>query len=480
MPLNGADPARLAVVDIGSNTASLAVYAASRAGSIDRVADRSEPLRLIRRLGADGRFPAAAIDRTLDTVAGFVDVAKTHGASTIEVVATSAVRDARNGEELAQRFRSRLGLRMRVLDGPAEGVCAATSSVNTLPLDDGFVIDLGGGSLQIVEVKDRRVLRSVSLPLGALRLTDQFKTEGLPSPAQLTALRRHVLEQLRSVPWFHRSGTLVGVGGTIRAIAKTERRDRLWPIRHGHGYRLTDDAVETVWELVSRTDALRRKEIPGLSPHRVEVIVAGTLVVNWAMRVSGFAELRTSSYGVREGVALQRLFGGEEPLVPDRRRAGLLGRFPGSPDEHTRAGEVAAAAGRLFDVVAPTVDLPASLRAATVSAAHIRALPPLPSRSDPVEVLLDAPFQGHWQEDTLAIADLLCGVPRFHLDPWPHQRLRAVLDVAAGVTGELRAQVREGTVIVQGARCADDVGRRFAAAFGRALVLSSQGGATIG
>ncbi|MFZ5480391.1 MAG: hypothetical protein ACOZNI_26745 [Myxococcota bacterium] len=385
------DAVRLAVVDIGSNTTSLAVFALTPRGALDRIAEDSEPLRLMRRLGPDGRLGPGAADRTMEALRRFVAEARAEGARTVHVVATSAVRDAEDGEALVDRIATELGVEARVLDGAAEGVAAAAGVVNTLPVRDGFLVDLGGGSLQVVELRGGRCARRASLPLGALRLTDAFLGgDGVPSPMQVTALRRHVQRELAAVPWLKGGGTLVGVGGTIRAIAKIDRRASQWPITHGHGYRLTEDAVEAAWERVSRVDAARRKEIPGLASHRVDLVVAGALVVAWVLRVSGFPELRTCTYGVREGVALQRLFGEDEPVVADQLGAGLEARFPLlDPAQRARA-EAARAAD------------PDPLAGA---AAWIRIAEP--DRAEAVRTLLDAPMQGVWQEDVLGLADLV-------------------------------------------------------------------------
>jgi exopolyphosphatase/guanosine-5'-triphosphate,3'-diphosphate pyrophosphatase len=472
MPQSATAAERLAVIDIGSNTAALAVYAVTSAGSVDRIAERSEPLRLIRRIGADGRLPGAVMDRTVEVLGSFAGVAREHGAEVVDVVATSAVRDARNADELARRLRSAHGLRMRVLDGAAEGVAAACGTVNTLPLVDGFMLDLGGGSLQIVEIRDRVCARRVSLPLGALRLTDAFRTDGVPSHVEVTALRRHIQEQLRLVPWFRSSPgtTLVGVGGSIRAVAKTERRASLWPVSHGHGYLLTMDAVEAAWERFSRLDPARRRETPGLSAHRVDTIVAGTCVVFHALRASGFDAIRTSSYGVREGVALQRVLGAEAPLVPCPRAAGLRGRFPATAEEHAHADDVAGASTVLFEALAADGSVPAEHIDAVRAAAHLSALPVPTSGPDRIEVLLAAPFQGYWQEQTLAVADLLASVPRFGMDPSVHRRLRSLVEVAGNAEGaEVSARVSGERVVVGGLRWGSGAERRFEAAFGRKL-----------
>lgn len=461
-------PRSLAVVDVGSNTTNVAVFRADPStGALDRVLDESEPLRLFRRLGPDGGLPPAVLDRTVETILRLVADARAHGADEVDVVATSAVRDARNGQDLVDRVAGEPGVRVRILDGRDEGVCAAVCATNTLPVEEGFVVDLGGGSLQIVEVRERRPARAASLPLGALRLTDTFRTDGVPAPDAINALRRHVEGQLRTVPWFRARGTLVGVGGTIRAIAKMDRRGKGWPVSHGHGYRLDRDAVESAWERVSRLDPARRKDIPGLSAHRVDLIVAGAGVVAWSLRASGFEELLTSSYGVREGVALQRLYGVEQPVVPDVREAGLAGRFVGArPVDEARGRQRAAEA--LFDALAGALGLDRAHRGPFGAAARILAAAPTGGAPAAAATLLVAPLQGFVQEETVRIVDLLLPAPRHALDAPTHAGLRVLLDVAA-IAGAARAVALEGGTVRVSGQVPGALAARFRAAFGRDL-----------
>ena len=280
---------RFAIIDIGSNTSTLAVYEGSTQYGVNRIYQHGETLRLIRQIRPDRSFSPAAMDRTVDTIRIFAQRATSLGAEHIEAVATSAVRDASNQEELLARIRDEAGVAVSILDGEHEGVAAVISSVNTLPIQDGFVVDMGGGSVQIAHVVTRRARQVVSLPLGALRLTDRFFTNDPPSSEAVTLFRRHVQELIAPLGWFNATGgTLVGVGGSLRTLGKIDRRDRLLHapshVSHGHGYKLSLDSVETIWERVSRVTADTRRDIPGLAAHRVDTISAGALFFFLLMR----------------------------------------------------------------------------------------------------------------------------------------------------------------------------------------------------
>ncbi len=415
----------LAVVDIGSNTFTLAVYRGTREGGLDRIAQEGAALKLIRQIAGDGRLPASAIKATVDTIRRFRDRAAALGATTIEVVATSAVRDAANQEELLAAVRG-IGVPIRILDGESEGVCAVVSAVNMLPLTEGFVVDQGGGSMQIAHVTTRRARQVVSLPLGALRLTDRFFASDPPDAAAVTALRRHLQTTLSPIRWFNAGsgGTLVGVGGSLRALAKIDRRLRTWPLSAGHGYVLTVDAIEAIWEQTSRAPAAVRAAIPGLASHRVETVAAAAMTFLTLMRAGGFDTLTVSSYGIREGVAFRRLFGEEaDGLVPDVRLAGLTSRFP--------KGRPVLAARRLAE--AADLDPAVAFAAAWL----------LPLGADAVARLRDAPLPGYTQAEVLAVIDVLTGGLHV-LASRPRERLRLVAEVALA---DPLARVEQGRLV---------------------------------
>jgi exopolyphosphatase/guanosine-5'-triphosphate,3'-diphosphate pyrophosphatase len=420
--------ARLAVIDIGSNTANVAVYASAGPGHLDRVFDASEPLRLMRRLGADGRLPDAAVERLLETLREFRDMAFRNGATQVIALATSAVRDARNADVVARVAAQEVGVPLRVVDGPEEGRLAGLATLRLLPVRDGLMFDLGGGSVQLVELRDGVVARAASLLLGALRLTDRFAVDAPMTADAVLALRDHVDAELATLPWLRDTpGPLVGVGGTVRALAKVERRRGGSRISHGHGQLLAGDAVTRTWEIVSRSDATRRREIPGLAAHRNDTIMAGALVVDRILAARGAEHVRINSYGVREGAALDawRPEGGwsDDPL-----RAELAGRFPG--DEGPRGWDRAyAALGRAdADVRREVGDAGGPLHAALgvagwlqgVGGVEVGVLAGAPTGKD-------RPLHGAVQESVLAAVDLLSEAPVHGMAEGTHRRLRGLL-----------------------------------------------------
>ncbi len=373
-------PRRVGVIDIGSGSTSLAVFEAGGGGFLDRLHQEGDSLRLIEKIDQTGALPASAVKQLFSSVGGYVRKARSLDVEAVHVVATSAMRDATNGSDLVKRMNEALGVTARLISGEEEGQLAAHTVLCTLPMRDGIVLDLGGGSMQLVEVARRRVLRSVSLPLGALRLHDDFlRGSDPPSGAALCSLRRHVVEALRTVPWLCRHrGMLVAVGGSARSYGKMSRRER--PVRtgHGHGFLLDGEAILDSYEVLSRKPTAARGATPGLAAHRVDTIVAAGVVLSAVLRLGAFAGMHLSTYGIREGVAFRALFG--DVPIADPGGAGIRGRLRGVP--MARPPVVAGLTPRERRLFAAALD-------------------------HKVERLLDKPIQGFWQEEVLRVARAL-------------------------------------------------------------------------
>jgi len=364
---------RHAVVDVGSGTTTLGVFEAGPAGFLDRVYQQGEALQLMRKIEASGALSASAVQAVVATLREFGEKARELGAASIEVVATSAVRDAQNRDELLREIVTDDGMAVRLVSGEEEGDLAAHAVQCTLPVRDAVVVDMGGGSLQLSLLRDRLRVASMSFPLGALRLADRFLVGDPPSPDALVALRRHVVHALGVVPWLP-GAPLVAAGGSARVLAKMARKAADWRVKHGHGYWLDHDAMLDMYERLSRAPARERATVPGLPASRVDSVVAVALTLSTLTRLARQPGMHLSTYGIREGVAFRALHGPEP--IDDPAAAGIAGRLGGEGPASAYAPHgLSARESRLF-------------RAAT---------------GQPTSVLIDKPIQGFWQEEILRV-----------------------------------------------------------------------------
>ncbi|HEX3911108.1 MAG TPA: Ppx/GppA phosphatase family protein [Solirubrobacteraceae bacterium] len=321
---------RLAVIDLGSNSFRLVVFMAGD-GWWKRIDEIYEPVRIGEGLAGSGELGEEPVARALATLDVFAQFAKAGGlgAASIDAVATSAIRDATNAEEFLGRARERTALPIRVLSREAEARYGYLAAVNSTALSEGCVLDLGGGSLQLVRVQERLSRGSASWRLGTVRMSERFLPPNGPAKRkQLEALREHVAEELAEAEWLSQvtaagGGRLVGIGGTVRNLAAAAQRAAGLPSNGVQGMVLSREALDQLVERLAELPAAERANVAGIKPARADIVLAGAVVVQGVMQAGGFEGLETTEAGLREGVFFERLLAPEE-LFEDVRRASVL------------------------------------------------------------------------------------------------------------------------------------------------------------
>jgi exopolyphosphatase/guanosine-5'-triphosphate,3'-diphosphate pyrophosphatase len=343
---DAADP--VAVVDIGSNSGRVMVYVHEAGGQLRILAGSRASLRLARGLDATGRIPADALERTFEALRDFRSIARGSGARRIVAAGTSALRDAGNGPAFIRRVRRELGFEIRVLSGVEEARYGFLGAVGGLPVDDGALFDLGGGSLQVGYFRARRLLGAVSLPLGGLRVSDTFLKSDPPSSRELRRLREHVratLEEAGIRP-LAAGEQVVGTGGTIRNLARVDERSAGYPIHRLHGYVLASRRLHEIATTLAGLRAKKRGRVPGLNADRGDSVAGGAIVLDSLLQLLGADEVVVSGQGVREGLAFSLAHETLDPTPAVRRRAvhALAARFGGwSRDRAERRSATALA-----------------------------------------------------------------------------------------------------------------------------------------
>jgi exopolyphosphatase/guanosine-5'-triphosphate,3'-diphosphate pyrophosphatase len=310
------DERPFAVLDVGSNSARMIVFRLREGEHLDVLEDARAPLRLARELRSGDELGTEAIDRTLEALRDFRAVAEGAGADRILAIATSAVRDATDGPVLLDRARE-LGVPLQIIDGDTEARLGFVGAVHDLAVTSGATLDVGGGSVEISRFRDRRLSRTWTFELGSLRVSDLFLHDDPPTASQLRRLRKSVVEELKGsdIGRLKNYENLVGIGGTVRNLAKIDMHRTEHPLHLLHGYELPADRLETILgELAGRT-MKRRAQTSGLNPDRADSVIGGSVVLLEIMTALGVDRIVVSSRGVREGLAL----GGDDAAVPPSR-----------------------------------------------------------------------------------------------------------------------------------------------------------------
>lgn len=349
----------LAALDIGTNSFHLVV---ARTGSGDRfevVAREKEVVRL--GAGSDGMGTLApdAIDRGIAALGRLGQVASAHGAQ-VYAVATSAVREADNAEEFLRRARTEAGVDVQVISGPEEARLIHLGVLQAVPVFDRrlVLVDIGGGSTEVLVGERGETLAVVSLKVGALRLTDRFFGGQRIHPSAVDSCRRWLAATFAPVArQVQRCGFDVAVGssGTIATLcAMAHARRGGEPLRTYNNFALRADELRAVVDdLVAAGTVEARRKLPGVDASRADILLAGGLIAEAVVEALGITELVYSDYALREGAlldALHRQRGGTLHHLHDLRRRSVehLAGLMDDDVDHRQA--VARLALDLFDL----------------------------------------------------------------------------------------------------------------------------------
>jgi exopolyphosphatase/guanosine-5'-triphosphate,3'-diphosphate pyrophosphatase len=348
---------RVAIIDLGSNSARLMV-ADYQPGYAYRIADEiSRRVRLSEGMAAGGALQEAPRARAIQTVRMFKAFCDAHHITRIVPVATAAVRDAANRAEFLKELYECTGVRFKVLSGEDEAYYGALGVVNGLGLEDGRVMDLGGGSAEVSLVRRGQFQRGETTPLGAVRLTEMFfDGAGRPKAGDISRLVQYASDIFEAIGWMGLSDDeqFVGLGGTVRCLARMDRLARGYRLGLVNGYELRRNNLDRLIErLAERTASERARQMPGLPADRADIILAGALVVREAMRCAGAHSLVVCGHGLREGLFFKEfLKPADPPVIKDLRAFSVynLGRLYGYEPVH--AAHAAKLALSLFDQLA--------------------------------------------------------------------------------------------------------------------------------
>lgn len=315
---------RQAIIDIGSNSIRLVVY-----GGPPRIPttlfNEKVMAGLGRGLDATGAIDAKAIDAAGRALARFKRLADVMNVDRLRTVATAAVRDASNGGDLLARAEA-LGLEVELLTGEQEAEAAALGVLSAIPLADGIVGDLGGGSLELTRIAGGRVLDRASFPLGVLRIA--------PLRAQKGALDKLVSAQLAKAPWLKAATGLPFylVGGSWRGLARVDMAATLYALPIVHQYAMLPEAAARLEKFVGESTRDQLRLVPSLTGSRIATLGEAAALLSVLVRELKSSSLCVSAYGLREGLMFGELpedIRAQDPLIAAaREEASVQGRFP--------------------------------------------------------------------------------------------------------------------------------------------------------
>ena len=294
---------RIAIIDIGSNSARLVISHIYKNGAYNMVYNQKEALRLSQKVDGNNLLTEEAFASTIDTMRSFAHMCKIYQADKTIAVATAAIRNASNGADLVAKVAEQTGIQLHIISGNTEAYVSYLGVINTLDVKNGIIFDLGGGSTELILFKNRKILESVSLPLGAVNTTGMFNIRNEMPANVYNDLTAFIMSRLSQYPWLKQNNLpLIGVGGTARTIAKIIQRGKKYPATKIHNYAYPVQTFRTFFNKLRLTNLEQRKKISGLSTERSDIILAGTSIISCLLEATGAKKLITSGCGLREGL----------------------------------------------------------------------------------------------------------------------------------------------------------------------------------
>jgi len=300
-------PYPVALIDLGSNAVRL-VLAEITPGAGYRILRKARAQTRLGR-GVNGSLSPRAVRDTLQAVRGFLQTLPQGDGLKVLAVATAAARDADNRDSLLEPLRRDVGGEVSILSGPEEARLGALAALRSFRVVNGLVVDLGGGSLQVTEVRNRLPATTASFPLGAVRMTERFLHHDPPLPGEIEKLRREIRRHLAGALSERRKhGEMVGLGGTVRTLARIHLGLEYDQNDSRQGLRLPRPAITAIREKLQEQSLGERQRVPGLKPERADIILAGAVVVEELMTQVDSPALTVCKNGVRDGILLHEAF----------------------------------------------------------------------------------------------------------------------------------------------------------------------------
>lgn len=342
---------RVGIIDIGSNSVRLVVYERIGAKSYRVIDESKESARLSARLAPDGSIGGEDVERLAKTLGDFQLLCRVHGAGTVRAVATAAIRNAANGEDVAKRLRERTGLAIDILPGEEEARLGFVGMINSLDIEDGYSIDIGGGSTELTLFRSRELVRSVSFPFGAVNSAKAYSEDGQMSKEGIKRLRDMVAASAAGETWLRGEPglPLVGLGGTIRSLCKIDQNYKKYAFAQAHRYEIGKPSLDHLAEWLPSLSAKERAKLDGLSRERADIIVPGLLILHTLFLHLHADRCIVSGAGLRDGVFYETVFPGE-PVRTDVLEGSvrnLLVQHPAVSRAHVE--QVERFAAKLFD-----------------------------------------------------------------------------------------------------------------------------------
>jgi exopolyphosphatase/guanosine-5'-triphosphate,3'-diphosphate pyrophosphatase len=337
------------VIDIGSNSCRMVIYQKSSRYAFSVIKEARSRVVLSEGSFESKELQPKAIKRTIDILKEFVLISNSLKANKILTVATSATRDAKNQKQFIKDVKKLTGLNIRVISGLDEARYGAIASINLLDKDSYVSVDIGGGSTELTLVKSRKIIKSISLDLGTVRLKELALAKGIDTIEYIDQI-------IKTIPVEFREHDMVAIGGTLRAFAKLVIKSSKYQLNIIHGFSYTLKEKQKLIDEVILSNKDRLKQL-GIKSDRVDTIKEGLMIFNQLTKQINPIMITTSGVGVREGVYLSDILKSSNLIFPQNFNISIKNISDRFIFNKKEANYNSSNAGKIFDILEPKLEL---------------------------------------------------------------------------------------------------------------------------
>lgn len=314
---------RVGLIDLGSNTARLAVYDVYEGGYFAIVNEMREAVRL-GETERDGSLKPTRILQAINTVKTFKRMCSALKTDKIKAIATAAVRNAKNQKSFLNEMFAATGVRFMVLSEDEEATLDYHGVINSMEIPKGLIYEIGGGSIKLIYYNRRNILQKAVMGFGAVTLANLFVEPGTKPEIACENIENFVKTKLNEIQWLREldpDTQFIGVGGSVRSLARISKRIKKYPLDMVHNFPVTNEEFDYIYNMVKPFDLVKASKIKGLSPTRADVFPCALAVMKALFDFLGCQNLMVSGCGIREGL----MFNYAVPTTLDKPIADILG-----------------------------------------------------------------------------------------------------------------------------------------------------------
>lgn len=308
---------KLAIIDIGSNSMRVLIVKIMNGRNYQFVDELKSIVRLGRNMTADGAISEEKIRLAIIVLSHFKRLCDSNDVTEIVAVATEAVRKASNQREFIDRAKKEIGIDIRVLSGDEEAYFDYLAVVNSIDVKSALLMDIGGSSTEFILVKNRKLKECISIPMGAITLTDKFLSIKGNNQKRIKELEAFLVSNFDKIGWLKEASgmSLIGIGGSHRTIGKIHRNKINYPFNNPHNYIISSRDVIDIYNFLKNMGISQYKKVRGISRDRADIFVGAICCIATVIKYCNTKKLCISESGLRQGLLYGKLIEGYPPLV---------------------------------------------------------------------------------------------------------------------------------------------------------------------